>query len=256
MVLNIVTFNIRCFGFDGDYFGKNRQESRTPFLKAFLNAEFPGTDVFVFQEIMNPLIIDKILPEGFKTYTYPHNFNRHMFIVLACKEGYEVQALQTLPGTQLDDTRSRPAVYGQLIFKENHILDLIGVHLKSKHNHTEERLEQCRTISTFIDKLPEERPKVLLGDFNSHRKENTLKAKDDLFFIKEIFRNQLRLAEHNKPTFLAANETMELDHAFVANAQILNISVYDLPDYADTGSFKKYFKEISDHLPVRLQIQI
>lgn len=254
--LHIVTFNIRCFGFDGDYFGKNRSESRISSLKNFIGANFPETDVFVFQEIMNPLILDQILPQGFKTYTYQHDFNRHMFIVLACKEEFEFRHFQTIDGTTVDETRSRPAVYAQLISVNQPILDLIGVHLKSKQDHTKERINQCEVVSKFIEKLPSKLPKVMTGDFNTHTKEKTFKTKDDLVYLEEVFQNQMILANHNRPTYLSANETMRLDHFFTKDAEVLDINVYELADYAPSGSYKKYFKEISDHLPVSLKIKI
>lgn len=254
--LNIVTFNIRCFGFDGDYFGKSRTESRIPFLKDFISSNFSETDVFVFQEIMNPVILTQILPKGFKTYTYQHDYNRHMFIVFACKEEYEIKDFQTIPGTTLDETRSRPAIYGQLTHESQPVLDLVGVHLKSKHDHSENRRKQCRAISEFIENLPSQIPKVVTGDFNSHSKEKTFKSKDDLTYFEDIFSNQMSLSHHHKPTYLSAKDTMILDHFFTQGARVLNISVYELPIYSTHGSFKKYFKEISDHLPVSIDIQV
>lgn len=253
--LNIATFNIRCFGFDGDYFGKNRSESRTPFLKNFIDSHFSHIDVFVFQEIMNPLILDRILPEGFKTFTYQHTYARHMFIVLACKKEYDIESFQTIPGTALDEMRSRPAVYGKLVVDNIPILDLIGVHLKSKQEHTESRNKQASTIAQFIAGLPSNRPKIMMGDFNTHAKAVTFKAQDDLNYLIEIFGKQMILADHNKPTYLSATDAMKLDHFFVHSAQVLNLNVYDLPNYSPTGSFKRYFNEISDHLPVSIKIQ-
>ena len=126
--LNVVTFNIRCFGFDGDYFGKNKTESRIPFLKELIEQNYADTDVFILQEIMNPLIVSQILPEGFKFYTYQHDFKRHMYIVLACKNELEFQDFTALPDTALDTTRSRPAVYGKLVLDQKPIMDVLGVH--------------------------------------------------------------------------------------------------------------------------------
>ncbi len=254
--LNIVTFNIRCFGFDGDYFGRRRAESRISFLKDFLDSNFSNTDVFVFQEIMNPYILYKILPPDFKMVTYQHDYDRHMFIVFACRKEFEFQAFQTLPGTALDETRSRPAVYTQLVYDNKIILDLIGVHLKSKHDHTKERIEQCQIISKFIAGLPAATPKIMTGDFNSHAKEKTLKAKDDISYIEEIFENQLTLANHNRPTYLSAADTMSLDHFLTSGLQVLDLQVYELPDYSNTSPFKKYFDEISDHLPVSIKVKV
>lgn len=254
--LNIVTFNIRCFGSDGDYFGKMNTESRIPFLKNFLDSNFHKTDVFVFQEIMDPLFLNQILPTGFKTYTYQHDYERHMFIVLACRAHFEIEDFQTIPGTSLDTNTSRPAVYGKLVFNKSPILDIIGVHLKSKYDHTESRKKQVLSISEFIRGLPQNRPKVMTGDFNSHSKEQTLLEQDDLTDFEDILDNQMTLANHNQPTYLSASDVMKLDHFFVQGVKVSELKVYDLPDYSSTGSFRKYFDEISDHLPVSVKIQL
>lgn len=252
--LKITTFNIRCFGFNGEYFGKDKVEERTPHLFSFLQENFSDTDVFVFQEIMNPLIIDRILPEDFKTYTYEHEFKRHMFIVFACRKGLEIKDFQTIEGTALDNERSRPAVYGCLLSDNQPILDLLGVHLKSKQDHSDNRIKQCKTISNFIGTLPDDRPKVMTGDFNSHLKEKTFKSEDDLRMMEDVFKDQMTLIGHKSPTYLAANEEMSLDHFFVSAVSAEIPTVYSLPDYSETQSFKKYYDEISDHLPVTIQL--
>ncbi len=250
--LKITTFNIRCFGFGGEYFGKHRVEHRKPFLKDFIRSNFSDTDVFVFQEIMNPLIIDQILPDGFTTHTYSHDYNRHMFIVFACQKELEIKNFQTIVGTALDTERSRPAVYGSLTLNDKPILDLIGVHLKSKHDHTDERIQQAKVISQFIEGLSSDAPKVMTGDFNSHFKEKTGKPQDDLVYLQEAFENQLTLVGHDKPTYLSASDEMSLDHFFVKGLKTLSVEVYQLPQYSPTQSFKKFYNEISDHLPVSL----
>lgn len=254
--LNIVSFNIRCFGFNGDYFARKPTESRIDFLKSFLEANFSETDIFVFQEIMDPLVLNQILPEGFKSYTYEHDYERHMFVVLACRKEYDITSFQTIAGTTIDDKRSRPAVYGQVVFNSKPILDLIGVHLKSNKDNTENRNNQCRMIAEFIDELPLKLPRVLTGDFNSHAKEKTHKAQDDLTYMQEILKEQLSLADHGKSTYLATPDSVKLDHFFTKDLEVLDINVYELPNYSGTSSFKKYYKEISDHLPVRIKIKI
>ncbi len=64
--LKITTFNIRCFGFDGQYYAPQKSESRIPFLKDFIQKNFFDTDVFILQEVMDLNILNQILPDGFK----------------------------------------------------------------------------------------------------------------------------------------------------------------------------------------------
>ena len=252
----IVTFNIRCFGFDGDYFGKDKKESRLPFLKKFLDENFPDTDLFVLQEIMNPLIVDKFLPSGFNSYTYQHDFSRHMYIVFACKKDFQIKNLQIIADTALDSERSRPALFGTLFSEQKPVLDIIGVHLKSKYEHTENRKKQCQVISKFIENREEDRPLVLTGDFNTHAPDKTFKSLHDIEYLKEIFSDQLTHHPHNNPTYLAAGDHIELDHFFTRGLKIKNIDSYSLYNDSESNPFKKYFNEISDHLPVELTLSL
>src|SRR6218665_3891413 len=95
--LIVTTFNIRCFGFNGDYHGKHKVEFRIPYLKDFILKNNLDSDVFVLQEIMDPSIVNQILPDGFKFYTYTHDYERHMYIVLCCKKEFEFKEVLTIP---------------------------------------------------------------------------------------------------------------------------------------------------------------
>jgi len=254
--LKITTFNIRCFGFGGNYYQREMSELRGPYLKHFLDTNFSDTDVFVFQEIMNPLYLPAILPKDFKMYTYDHDYKRHMFIVIACKKEFEIKNLQAIPNTALDYETSRPAVFGLLTLNNKPLLEIIGVHLKSQSTHTDSRIEQAKAISKFIETLPKTHAKLLTGDFNSHRIEQTLKNKDDLTYLKEIFEGQLRLIDHEQSTYLSTRDVMSIDHFFISGAESKSIEVYNLPDYSPDQSFKHFYNEISDHLPVTIYLQL
>ena len=91
---------------------------------------------------------------------------------------------------------------------------------------------------------------IVAGDFNCHRKNKTLKEHDDLVLIQNLFGEQLSLVDHLKPTCLAANEELSLDHFFMNDCEVVEIEVYPLPNYSTYQPFKKFFNEISDHLPV------
>jgi hypothetical protein len=254
--LKVTTFNIRCFGFGGDYFQREKSELRGPYLKHFLDLNYSDTDVFIFQEIMNPLYLPQILPKGFKTYTYTHDYKRHMFIVIACRDDFDVQDLKTIPNTALDKETSRPALYGCLTFKGSQLLDIIGVHLKSQPENTDLRIEQAKAILKFVKKLSSTRPRLIAGDFNSHIIEKTFNNKDDLTYLKEIFDGFFEYIPHNQRTYLSSAADMNLDHFFVKNLNVLGINVYDLPNYTPEQSFKRFYDEISDHLPVTIEVEL
>lgn len=252
-MLNFVSFNIRCFGFNGDYFSPTPSESRVQFLKKFFAENFSDTDVFILQEIMDTSILAEILPEGFKFYHYTHEYPRHMHVVLCCKQKFNFQDTTTISGTALDDTKSRPAFYGKLYKGQAPIAHIIGAHLKSGYEDSQLRLKQGRAIGEFINTLNPKLPVVMAGDFNSHIKEKTGLPQDDLFFLKEIFQGSgLNLVSHKTWTYITAFEKASLDH-FWTNAIVESTEVYDVESYSK--NLQDYYDQISDHLPVKASLK-
>ncbi len=256
MNLNLVTFNIRCFGFDGDYFGRQKRESRTLFIKKFLEQNYSDTDCYIFQEIMNPLILDKILPKNFQIYTYQHEYARHMYVAFACREPLRIDNFQTIDNTAVDDKKSRPAVYGQLIAENKSKINLIGLHLKSKYQYTELRKKQCHAIANFLGKQTNSAHTIIAGDFNSHTKNKTFQKKDDISYLQDILSPTVHWVQNTTPTYLTENEDITLDHFFVSDHLKPKLSVYNLEEYAEYGAYRKYFDQISDHLPVKISTEI
>ncbi len=279
MVLNIVTFNIRCFGFDGNYFAKGRSESRLKYIKDFVAYNYPDTDVFIFQEIMDLSILNLILPDGFKFHHYTHDYPRHMHIVLACKKEFDFTDVKIIPNTALDKTTSRPVIYGKLVENNISIAHIIGVHLKSGYEHANKRIQQCQTASQFISELIHDHksdhigdlsnelidetktrlkslPIIMAGDFNSHYLARTKKDQDDLSYFEKIFKNQLKLTRHNKSTYILPDAESQLDHFWVSRGDVKTLEVYDLTKYTPANSLKNYYHDISDHLPVKIKIEI
>ncbi len=254
--LEITTLNIRCFGFDGDYFSKYKSESRIKSIKKFVDKYYASTDVFILQEIMDLSIVNLILPVGFKFYHYKHDFNRHMFVVLACKNEFSFVDVHTIANTAIDTTKSRPVLYGKLTQNETPLLHVLGLHLKSGFDHTDKRIYQCEQIQKFISGLDSTLPVVIGGDFNSHFKTRTKKKQDDLEFLKEVFKDTLTLADHNKATYVLPTENAHLDHFWTRDLRLDSVSVFDLNAYSEGNSLKNYYNEISDHLPVGLKVTI
>lgn len=252
--ITLSTFNIRCFGYNGQYFAENKSECRLPFLKSFLELNFSDTDVFVFQEIMDLSILEKILPTGFRIYHYDHDYPKHMHIVLACKSEYKFTDLKTIPDTKLDETKSRPAFYGQLEKGSKIVAGIIGVHLKSGFEHTDKRILQCEAISKFIKNLSSSVPIVMAGDFNSHFKSKTKNEHDDLFYLQSCLKAYFSPNFHDKPTYLLLSEKTQLDHIWVRGVEIQKLQVYSYKNYKKNKALKKYYEEISDHLPVKAKL--
>ncbi len=253
--LNIVTFNIRCFGFDGNYFARHRIESRLSTLKDFIAEIYADVDVFILQEIMDLEYLPKIFTPNYKFYFYPHEYPRHMHVVLACRDNLSFELVQTIPNTALDNTQSRPVIYGQLNDEEKPLAHVIGLHLKSGFNHTDKRILQSEQISAFISGLRQDLPFIMGGDFNSHFKSRTEKEFDDLEYLKQIFKNQLELEEHNQKTYVLPTENAQLDHFWTQGLMTKTVEVYDLRTYTEANCLKNYYREISDHLPVKLSIK-
>lgn len=253
--LVITTFNIRCFGFNGDYFAKQKAEHRIPFLKKFILENYKNSDLFILQEIMDPSVLNQVLPVGFKHYTYAHDYERHMFITLCCRHEFDFKDLTTIANTALDKTTSRPALYGCLYKGKKPLAHVIGVHLKSGYDHTENRIAQAQNIVTFMDTLNKDLPFIMAGDFNSHIKDKTRKNQDDLFFLNHIFQQKnLIRANQNDLTYITAFEGAHLDH-FWTNAKVNDINVYNYKHFSKEP-IKDYFNQISDHLPVTVNIEL
>lgn len=256
--LQVTTFNIRCFGFNGDYFSKTFQEDRIPFLKKFLIEEFSDTDVFILQEIIDLKILPEILPSGFKFYSYTHDYPRHMHVALCCKQEFVFTDAQPIPHTTIDKTKSRPALYGQLSCSETNtpLAHIVGVHLKSDYNNTNNRIKQCRSISEFLQDKTPPLPTVIAGDFNSHLMERTKKNRNDVFYMDDIFSKLgLKRAITNTHTYVTTEEAALLDHLWTS-AKILKSQVYDYTQYSEVQALQNYFSQISDHLPVSVTLEM
>lgn len=254
--LTLATFNIRCFGFNGDYFAQSPSESRLDYLKAFIANEYSDVDVFVLQEIMDHSVLEKILPEGYKFYKYNHDYPRHMHVVLCCRQDLDFEDVVTVPNTTLDETKSRPAIYGRLVKDNRTLMHVVGVHLKSGYEHTKNRVKQAEAISDFLKAINPDEPILITGDFNSHLRLKTGKKQDDIYFLNEVFSQcKLRRVDQTKSTYVTAFEQAFLDH-FWTNRDAKSISVYDIHKYSQSNSVKTFFDQISDHLPVKISIDI
>jgi len=261
-MLTVSSFNIRCFGCDGQYDGEKGIEGRLSFLKTFFEKELVNSDIIILQEIMDTNLLSQILPPDFKFKTYTHEYDRHMNVVICYNKKYEFINSSTIDFTALDSKRSRPCLYTKLRLNNKNI-HIIGVHLKSGIHHTDNRLKQIKAVKNFIKELPQGEPIVIGGDFNSHAKTATKKEKNDSEFMEELLLDQnLERVKNSNFTYYTQWERECLDHIWVSKENLSEESLwtYDIEKHSkgyDTlYSVKTYYSEISDHLPISAQIKI
>lgn len=253
-MLKISTFNIRCYGLGGEYSGRFRDEKRNSYLKSFIRINLSNVDFMVFQEIVDLEGFKTILPEGYVCTSYEHSYKRHQKVVICYKDSYSVE-LQIIPNVVLDERFSRPAVYALIKDSETDsvLLNLIGVHLKSGHLHTETRLQQSNAICEFIKSVNNPAPFVLCGDFNSQPKSLTELEHDDITFMQEVYNEVgLVLVPNTIPTYHTHWEKQILDHFFVSRNVHPDLNAYNVEIF--DGDINKYYKNISDHIPLVLEI--
>ncbi len=219
-----------------------------------IKAELSDCDVMMFQEIVDLESFKMLLPEGYNTFIYDHDYNRHQRVVICTKDTYTFTDVQKIPRTVLDERFSRPALYGQLNKKDSitPLLHIIGVHLKSGHLHTETRLKQASAIVDFVKNLDDNTPVILTGDFNSQPKKLTELEFDDRDLLNEVFKKAgLKLIQNEIYTYHTHWEKQVLDHFWVSESvKDPKLWVYDVSKYS--GDLKTYYSEISDHLPLTL----
>lgn len=253
--IRISTFNIRCFGFDGDYFAPKKSESRLSSLKEFLDKNLSSSDVIILQEIMDPLILNEILPSNFKHYTYKHHYKRHMHVVLCCKKEFDFIDLNSIPETALDEEKSRQCYYGKLIHGQKSLAYVVGVHLKSGGEHSQKRIFQTQKICEHLQGLAPQLPIIIGGDFNTRSKEETKNEKDDRIYLDQILKKQnLEHVPNTKFTYVTRYQKEVLDH-FWTNAKVLNFHTYPWETYSPQA-LKDYYDQISDHIPLSAEIVI
>lgn len=254
-MIKVSSFNIRCYGLGGEYSGRFRDEKRNANIKNFIKTELSDCDVMVFQEIIDVEVFKGLVPRNYKTFTYDHSFKRHQRVVICLKDSFDLSPFSTVEGTTLDERYSRPALYGQVVDKKSNkaLLHIIGVHLKSGHLHSETRLKQSTAITKFINSLDQSIPIVLSGDFNSQPKERTGLKQNDVVVLNEVFEDAgLSLIQNSTPTYHTNWEQQVLDHIWVSKKYVesADLWVYDVTS-SYHGDLNTYYKEISDHLPIK-----
>jgi len=276
--LTVTSFNIKYFGLGGSMNGTPQQESREPFLKQFLSQHIPNSDVLVFQEIVDvDRLASRVVGNSYNCQSYDSNNVKHQHVVICAKNNLVFVKEPSDNNNVIDDVsidgvqKSRPAVHTLIADRAGNILArVIGVHLKAYPSESKTRQDQIGKIARFINALPiksRQIPIILTGDFNSYNSSDTNFNFDDDILFSNIFKSQrVDLDEAiNKfdYTFRSPSSRGKFDRFWISSkiSQIDSVQVTGPcndtksknDDFSDAAFF---YKNISDHCPVTLKVEL
>ena len=252
--LTITSLNIEWFGRGGSIKGETTDEYRRSRLRDFLFNQIPTSDVFVFQEITNPHLLQEFLPE-LDCQTYSSKTTRHQYVVLCARMTLELKTTAN-HNVQLGNPHMRAAIVGTVKSESGKLTQIIGLHLKAGPDHTRMRLDQ---IGQLNPDLQSEIPTVIVGDFNTYPNDRTGLPMDDAHYMDQIFQiHQMAQAPLKHPTYLGYKNRY-FDRAWIKGANIERTKVFGpcnessvLPPYSSTGFYKRF---ISDHCALQIQLR-
>ncbi len=264
--LNVASLNLKWFGIGGEISGELQDEYRQEWLKEFLLPHIEEIDVITFQEIINFKLLENISKEfDFKCLSYKNTYYKHQKVAICYnKNKYTHESLSDYPSYTIDDvgsvngSRLRPAVILSLKNKStrNKLANIIAVHLKASANNKSAltRLKQVEIIEAAIARN-KSTPTIILGDFNTHKKEKTKLEKDDLDLYKDIFSDSklTYVKNHLGVTYRVRGVSEHLDHIFVSDSIVATATrVNDACKLSPSNKkrFKNYLfynRFISDH---------
>lgn len=255
-MLIISSFNIRCFGLGGEYSGRFRDEQRHYDLKNMIHKKLSKSDVMIFQEIVDVESFKMIIPNNFTLYEYSHDYKRHQRVVIAVKNTHLVLKKEIVPHVTIDEKFSRPALHLKIQLESTLVVNVIGVHLKSGDLHTDTRLQQVRAITDYIKLINSSDPYIIGGDFNTHKIESSDLEFDDTKYLSDVFKTAgLEHMGNDIPTFQTNWSKNILDHFWVSKKLIKDASLEVSSAAKKAVSLDDYYKKISDHVPVILNIR-
>lgn len=251
--LTITSLNIEWFGKGGTLRGTIDDEYRVKRLRQLLLEEMTPSDVFVFQEITEPELLQKSFPE-YDCKTYPLR-SQHQHVVLCANTPGTIEFFQ-VKEVALNSFGLRPAAGITIKLAPKKKLNIIGLHLKSGLRDSALRLDQLRELVKKTEYLDNA---VIIGDFNAYPKEATTLEKDDELLFDEILAPLgFSQAYYEGGTFLNRSQR-RFDHAWVKGVNLVATSVFG-PCRKDSlqnwrfMDFGFYNRFISDHCALQVEI--
>ena len=262
----ITTLNIK-------WYGNKAKEPRDKTLKKFIREKLSYSDGILFQEIVDvERLKTKVMGKDYNCYNYAINNAGHQSVVLCLKKDFRLVKESDDNNWQVDDVAysngARPALSGLIEDRKGRgMLHVLGVHLKAFPEKTDVRLMQTDHLAERIDTYPDDLPVVVLGDFNSHTKGKNKKKRDDKFLILDILdevgMDLVDLGERN--TWTSKSNRAQLDQIYLSSdIRTLADARIDGPcnndrnqdNAKDFENLEYYLKNVSDHCPVTLELEI
>jgi hypothetical protein len=247
-------------------------QKRLDTVRDFFATIVKPQDVMVVEEIVDVNALLSVLPTGWSCmgYTTPANaLQQKVFVCAAPQYGFAnvpYDDNKTIEQVASEPVWSRPAVRLDLTDKAgNHILRIVGVHLKSGPDFSLERIRQAGVIGADLAK-GDKVPTVMLGDFNSFETNLNHQPKRDVEMMLEQFRiadSSFAQAPTNLPyTYRHGHLQSSFDHLFYNSG----VQIVKAPEvfavcsqnkggsgYNDIGFYNQF---VSDHCPVQATIRI
>lgn len=262
--LTFVSFNTRYYGLGGEMENQPSDEKRQVVFSKFFDKKVPHADVYAFQEVVDPSLIQgSLVPSTYTCLTYKNDFPKHQHVVLCVSPKYQIVHEPSDDNDIIDavagsEGRSRPALHMILADKYGTpLLRVVGVHLKAFPDQSATRIEQARAIKNFLTSVTNPQlPVVVTGDFNTFNHDE-----DDIATILEGVGVQ-HVKNPSPFTFRTDIYSSRFDHFYISSGLKLAQPMWTYPvcslpgSAADMKAVKIYNDTISDHCPVSIKLKL
>ncbi|OIQ19166.1 MAG: hypothetical protein BM556_07725 [Bacteriovorax sp. MedPE-SWde] len=259
---NIITFNVKWFGLGGEMAGAIGDEYRSRWIKEYLETNFPNTKGILFQEIVDISALNEMMDDlNMSCISYDHSKKKHQHIALCLDNDYELLKENSddnfiLEEVDVTNGWLRPAIHGIVSYRKSQkkLFHIIGLHLKANNSDSKTRIKQINIVKESIDKIQDNIPVVVLGDFNSY-------GTDVQEFETILSKANLGKVKHNyKYSFKSRSNRLLLDHAWLSKGleysdvvigKTCNIYSKRATRFANSSFYNRF---VSDHCPLSFKL--
>jgi len=251
--LTVTSLNIQWYGRGGRIEGNRSDEYRQKRIKEFLTQEMPSSDVYAFQEVIEPELIAKLVPH-MECHTYDVDNKRAQHIVL-CANPLIIVGKEVDEPTRLGRFGLRPGVILKVRGDDGGVVSVVGVHLKAGKNDTQTRLDQLKalSVSPFLTEKT-----IIVGDFNNYDKVSTGLEQDDIGLMELLLNPEGFAKLDNKTaTYLGYNNRV-FDWVWIKGLSSTPVNVIGpcrqdsvRKPFKSYGFFKRF---VSDHCALQVSV--